>query len=120
MTRESASEGDWKGEHHVRLRGDGVGTIAGRARSSTTRARALAERAINAPQAMKARKAEAMILEMMPARKWLSCTAISRLIGAGDDRKTRARLDRLARDGKIKCKREVGIRGFVYLFCKLS
>ena len=69
---------------------------------------------------MEARKAEAMILEMMPARTWLSCTVVSRLIGAGDDRKTRARLDRLARDGKIRCKREVGIRGFVYLFCRLS
>ena len=68
---------------------------------------------------MKARKTEAMILEMMPSRTWMSCTAVSRLIGAGDDRKTRARLDRLARDGKIKCKREPGTHGFVYLFCRL-
>jgi hypothetical protein len=96
-----------------------VGKIAGRASSSPTRSRALTERAINAPQAMKARKAEAMILEMMPARTWLTCTEVSRLIGAGDDRKTRARLDHLARDGKIECKREVGIRGLVYLFCRV-
>jgi len=61
-----------------------------------------------------------MILEVMPVRAWLGCTAVSRLIGAGDDRKTRARLDRLVRDGKIECKREQGTHGFVYLFRKLS
>jgi hypothetical protein len=40
----------------------------------------------------------------MPIRTWLACTAVSRLIGAGDDRKTQARLDRLVRDGKIDAK----------------
>jgi hypothetical protein len=67
---------------------------------------------------MRARKTEAMILEMMPPKTWMACTAVSRLIGAGDDRKTRARLDRLVRDGKIKCVRERRSGGFVYLFCK--
>ena len=59
----------------------------------------LTERACNDPQRMKARKTEAKIIEMMPAKAWLSCTAVSRLIGAPDDGKTRARLDRLVRDG---------------------
>jgi hypothetical protein len=79
----------------------------------------LADRANNAPQLMRARKIEAVILEMMPNNKWLSCTAVARLIGAGDDRKTRSRLDRLVRDGKISCKRDRGKHGLVYLFCKL-
>ena len=57
----------------------------------------LTERACNDPQRMKARKTEAKIIEMMPARAWLSCTAVSRLIGVPDDGKTRARLDRLRR-----------------------
>jgi hypothetical protein len=62
--------------------------------------RNLTERACNDPQRMMARKTEARILEKMPSRAWLSCTAVSRLICAPDDRKTRARLDRLVRDGK--------------------
>lgn len=78
----------------------------------------LAERATNAPQLMRARKIEAMILEMMPAKTWMGCTAVSRLIGTSNERGTRARLDRLVRDGKIRCKRERGTHGFVYLFCK--
>jgi hypothetical protein len=78
--------------------------------------RELTERACNDPQRMRARKTEAKIIEMMPSRTWLSCTAVSRLIGAPDDRKTRARLDRLVRDGKIECKREHGTHGPVYLF----
>jgi hypothetical protein len=44
--------------------------------------RELTERACNDPQRMRARKTEAKIIEMMPARAWLSCTAVSRLIGA--------------------------------------
>jgi hypothetical protein len=69
---------------------------------------------------MKARKTEAKIIEMMPARAWLSCTAVSRLIGAADDGKTRARLDRLVRDRKFERKREQGAHGPVYLFRRLS
>ncbi|HWZ40917.1 MAG TPA: hypothetical protein VNY08_21705 [Bradyrhizobium sp.] len=80
----------------------------------------MTERASNAPQRMRARKTEARILEMMPIRAWLTCTVVSRLIGAGDDRKTRARLDRLVRDGKIECKREQGTHGLVYLFRRPS
>ncbi len=57
---------------------------------------------------MRARKTEAEIVEKMPPRAWLSCTAVSRLIRALDDRKTRARLGRLVRDGKIERKREQG------------
>ena len=82
--------------------------------------RKLTERASNAPQHMKARKTEAKILEVMPIGTWLPCTAVSRLIGAGDDRKTRARLDRLVRDSKIERKSEQGTHGLVYLFCRLS
>jgi hypothetical protein len=81
--------------------------------------RKLTERASNDPQRMRARKTEAKIIEMMPFRAWLSCTAVSRLIGAADDRKTRARLDRLAHDGKIERKREQGSHGPVYLFRRL-
>lgn len=83
--------------------------------------RKLTERACNDPQRMKARKTEAKIIEMMPARAWLSCTAVSRLIGAADDGKTRARLDRLVRrDRKFERKREQGAHGPVYLFRRLS
>ena len=79
----------------------------------------LTERACNDPQRMRARKTEARIMESMPSGAWLSCTAVSRLISAPDDRKTRARLDRLVRDGKIECKREQGIHGPTYLFRRL-
>ena len=82
--------------------------------------RKLAQRACNDPRRMEARKAEAKIMEMMPSRVWLSCTAVARLIGTPDDRKTRARLDRLTSDGKIERKREQGIHGPVYLFRRLS
>jgi len=82
--------------------------------------RELTERACNDPQRMRARRTEAEIIKMMPSRTWLSCTAISRLIGVPDERKTRARLDRLARDGKIERKREQGRHGPVYLFRKIS
>ena len=78
------------------------------------------DRASNDPQRLRARKTEAEILEKMPSRAWLSCTAVSRLICAADDRKIRARLDRLARDGKIERKREQGHHGPVYLFRRLS
>ncbi len=63
--------------------------------------RKLTVRACNDPQRMRARKTEAEIVQKMPSRAWLSCTAVSRLIRALDTRKTRARLDRLVRDGKI-------------------
>jgi len=70
----------------------------------------------HAPHRMQARKTEARIMEMMPPRVWLSCTAVARLIGAADDRKTRARLDRLVSDSKIERKRERGTHGPVHLF----
>ena len=82
--------------------------------------RKLAQRACNDPRRREARKTEARIMEMMPFRVWLSCTAVARLIGTPDDRKTRARLDRLTSDGKIERKREQGIHGPVYLFRRLS
>jgi hypothetical protein len=82
--------------------------------------RNLTDRAANDPQRMRARKIEAKIIEKMPSKVWLSCTAVSRLIRSPDDRKIRARLDRLARDGKIECKREQGSHGAVYLFRRLS
>jgi len=82
--------------------------------------RVLTERASNDPQRMRARKTEAKIMEMMPIRVWLSCTAVARLIGIPDDRKTRARLDRLPHDGKIERKREQGTHGPVYLFRRVS
>jgi hypothetical protein len=82
--------------------------------------RKLTERACNDPQRMQARKTEAKIMERMPSRVWLPCTAVSRLIGAPDDRKTRARLDHLVRDCKIERKREQGSHGPVYLFRRLS
>ena len=44
--------------------------------------RQLTERACNDPQRMRARKTEAEILEKMPSGAWLSCTAVSRLIGS--------------------------------------
>jgi hypothetical protein len=78
--------------------------------------RSLTERASNDPQRMRARKTEAKIMEMIPANTWLSCRAVSRLIGIADERKTRARLDRLANDGKIERKREQGDHGLVYLY----
>ena len=82
--------------------------------------RKLSERACNDPQRMRARRTEAEILEKMPSTAWLSCTAVSRLIGAPDDRKIRARLDRLMRDGKVERKREQGSHGPVYLFRTLA
>ena len=88
--------------------------------SRTTTSRQLTERACNSPQRMRARKTEAKIMEMMPSRAWLSCTAVARLIGAHDDRKTRARLDRLVRDGKVERKREQGSHGAVYRFRRLA
>ncbi len=94
--------------------------VAGKARSAVQQSRNLTERASNAPQLMNARKTEAKILEMMPSGTWVTCITVSRLIGAGDDRKTRARLDRLANDGKIERKRKQGTHGLVYLFRKLS
>jgi hypothetical protein len=42
------------------------------------------------------------------------------LIRSPDDRKIRARLDRLVRDGKIERKREQGSHGTVYLFRRPS
>jgi ribosomal protein L19E len=82
--------------------------------------RNLIDRAANDPQRMRARKIEAKIIEKMPSRVWLSCTAVSRLIRSPDDRKIRARLDRLVRDGKIERKREQGSHGTVYLFRRPS
>jgi hypothetical protein len=93
---------------------------AGKAGSGVQRLRNLTERASNAPQLMKARKTEARILEMMPRRRWMTCIAVSRLIEASDDRKTRARLDRLANDGKIERERRQGTHGLVYMFRKPS
>lgn len=78
--------------------------------------RQLTERACNDPQRMRARRTKAEILAKMPLGAWLACTAVSRLIAACDDRKTRARLDRLVRDGKIERRREQGSHGPVYLF----
>ena len=77
---------------------------------------ALRKSADRAPHRMQARKTEAKIMEMMPPRVWLSCTAVALLIGAPDDRKTRARLDRLVSDCKIERKREQGTHGPVHLF----
>ena len=78
--------------------------------------RSLTQRASNDPQRMRARKIEEKIVEMLPVNVWLSCRAVSRLIGVADERKTRARLDRLASDGKIERRREQGDHGLVYLF----
>ena len=82
--------------------------------------RKLTDRPAYDPQRMRARKIEAKIIEKMPSRVWLSCTAVSRLIRSPDDRKIRARLDRLARDGEIERKREQGTHGAVYLYLKRS
>jgi hypothetical protein len=84
--------------------------------ASSSRVLTLRKLADHAPQRMQARKTEAKIMEMMPPRVWLSCTAVARLIGAPDDRKTRARLDRLVNDCKIEHKREQGTHGPVHLF----
>ena len=93
------------------VRPDAVGELfVGSARVAL---RKLADRA---PHRMQARKTEAKIMEMMPPKVWLSCTAVARLIGAPDDRKTRARLDRLVSDCKIERKREQGTHGPVHLF----
>jgi hypothetical protein len=73
------------------------------------------ERAIYAPQGMNARRVEAMIIERMPTDTWLTVTQICRLIRKHEDR-TRPRLNRLLRDGKIERKREEGEHGEVYLF----
>ena len=79
------------------------------------------DRASNDPQRMRAAQDRGRDHgEDVPSRAWLSCTAVSRLICAADDRKIRARLDRLARDGKIERKREQGHHGPVYLFRRLS
>jgi DNA-binding transcriptional regulator PaaX len=55
----------------------------------------------------------------MPADTWLTVTQTSRLIGT-DEGRTRARLTRLMREGKIERKRDQGSLGEVYLFRKLS
>ncbi len=93
--------------------------VVGKAGSRVARSRKSTVRASTAPQGMRARKVEAMILEMMPHGTWMTGTAVSRLIGADDDRKTRSRLDRLLADGMLECKREQGIRGPVYLFRRI-
>jgi hypothetical protein len=84
--------------------------------ASSSRVLTLRKLADHAPQRMQARKTEAKIMEMMPPRVWLSCTAVARLIGAPDYRKTRARLDRLVSDCKIEHKRGQGTHGPVHLF----
>ena len=91
---------------------DAVGELL----ASGSRVLTLRKLADHAPHRMQARKTEAKIMEMMPPRVWLSCTAVARLIGAPDDRKTRARLDRLVSDCKIEHKREQGTHGPVHLF----
>ena len=90
--------------------------IVRKTRPRMSRSPKLTGRAINAPHVMKARETEARILEMMPAREWLSCTSIARLIRSGDDRRVRARLDYLLREGKVERKSEQGRRGLVYLY----
>jgi predicted transcriptional regulator len=79
----------------------------------------MSARAINAPQSVNARRVEATIIEKMPADTWLTVTQTSRLIRAEESR-TRARLNRLVREGKIERKRERGNQGEVYLFKKPS
>ena len=79
----------------------------------------MSERAINAPQGVNARRVEATIMEKMPADTWLTVTQTFRLIRAEESR-TRARLNRLVREGKIERKRDRGNQGEVYLFRKLS
>jgi hypothetical protein len=98
-----------------------MSTLVRKRRSSRIQAlRKSTERASNDPQRMRARKTEAEIMEKMPSGAWLTCTAVSRLISAPDERKIRARLDRLARDGKIERKRQQGNHRLVYLFRKPS
>ena len=79
----------------------------------------MSERAINAPQGVNARRVEATIIEKMPADTWLTVTQTSRLI-RDEEGRTRARLNRLVREGKIERKRERGNQGEVYLFKKPS
>jgi hypothetical protein len=92
----------------------------GKAKLRVARSRKSTERASNAPQGMNARKLEARILEMMPRGTWMTCTTVSRLIGASEDRKTRARLDRLVGDGYLERKRGQGAHGMVYMFRRIS
>jgi len=77
------------------------------------------ERAIYAPQGINARRVEAMIIESMPADTWLTVTQICRLIRKHEER-TRPRLNRLLRDGKIERKRDEGEHGAVYQFRRRS
>jgi hypothetical protein len=84
--------------------------------AGSSRVPTLRKLADHAPHRMQARKTEAKIMEMMPPRVWLSCTAVARLIGVPDDSKTRARLDRLVSDCKIEHKREQGTHRPVHLF----
>ena len=90
-----------------------------RERDHPTIQRALIERANYAPQGVKARKIEASLLEVMVGQEWLSCTSISRLIHTSEDRKTRARLDRLVKDGKVERRRAQGTHGIVYHYRRL-
>jgi hypothetical protein len=92
---------------------------ARKARFPGARLDKLADRASNAPQGMRARRIEAAILEKMPLQVWFTCTSVSRLVGATDDRNTRARLDRLVRDDKMERKRERGTHGFAYFYRRL-
>jgi predicted transcriptional regulator len=75
------------------------------------------ERSIYAPHGINARRVEATIMEKLPADTWLTVTEISRLIRA-EEARTRARLNRLVREGKIERKRDQGNHGEVYLFRK--
>ena len=75
----------------------------------------ISERAVNAPQGLNARRVEATIMEKMPRDTWLTVTQTSRLIRA-EEGQTRARLNRLVREGKIECKREQRGHGLVYLY----
>jgi hypothetical protein len=50
--------------------------------------RKLTNRPAYDPQRVRARKIEAKIIDKMPSRVWLSCTAVSRLIRSPDDRKS--------------------------------
>ena len=79
----------------------------------------MSARAINAPQGVNARRVEATIMEKMPADTWLTVTQTSRLI-RDEEGRTRARLNRLVREGKIERKRDRGNQGEVYLFRKPS
>ena len=77
------------------------------------------ERAIYTPQGMNARRLEAFIIEKMPPDIWLSVNQICRLVRKPEDR-TRPRLNRLVRDGKIERKREQGVHGPAYIFRRSS